>query len=88
MRLSEICQNKLVERGLAGDKRYVKRLKWELEEICAKEKESYFLDLYDRRVRYSLNQNNLLVPWLLGIVSDHFIEKTPNCVVSGDHGPT
>jgi hypothetical protein len=84
MNLSDICEFELSKRNLSDDKRYQKRLKWELEEIQAKEKESYFIDLYDRKVRYSYNQNNLLICWLLNIVSDFNIEKDPNCVFTGD----
>ena len=68
MNLFEICQEKMIEKVLSEDKRYKKRLKWELEEIAAKDKENYFLDLYERKVRYINNQNNLLICWLLNIV--------------------
>jgi hypothetical protein len=59
MNLSEICNKKFDESGLKGDPRYVKRLRWELEEIIAKEKENYFLDLFNRNVKYDHNENNL-----------------------------
>jgi DNA polymerase III alpha subunit len=77
--LFEICEQKLKEKNLDGDKKYQKRLKWELEEIKVKDKESYFLDLYNRKVQYPSNQNNLLVCWLLGICKDHKIEDDPHC---------
>lgn len=73
--LQEICQN----RNKKDDVRYEKRLKWELEEIRVKEKANYFLDLYSRKVRYSTNQNNLLVCQLLGICKDFEIEREPRC---------
>jgi len=70
---------KLEEKGLSGDKRYLKRLKWEQEEILVKGKENYFKDLYDRKIKYPFNQNNIIICWLLGIVPDFDIEKDPTC---------
>mgnify|MGYP003336950439 FL=1 len=84
MNLKEICEKKLSELGLQNDKNYQKRFKWEVEEILAKEKHDYFLDLYDRKIKYPHNQNNLLVCWLLGIVPDHDIQKEPANVFTGD----
>lgn len=78
--LSATCQKSLEIRNLHKDLRYTKRLKWELEEIFAKNKSDYFWNLYISRTRYPENQNNLLVCWLLGIVPDLDIDKGPNCV--------
>jgi hypothetical protein len=66
--------------GCKNDPRYLKRFKWEIEEIIAKEKEDYFLDLYNRKIKYPTNQNNLLICWILGIVNDYDISKDPNCI--------
>lgn len=79
MKLLEICEQKLKDKNLFDDLRYQKRLKWEIEEVKAKEKFGYFLDLYERKVRYPSNQNNLLICWLLGIVPDFSIDQLPNC---------
>ncbi len=54
---------------------YLKRLKDEFREIDAQDEAIYFLDLYDKQVTYPENQNNLLVPYLLGIVSYFDIRK-------------
>ena len=54
--LSEICENRMKLLHLEKDVRYVKRLKWEIEEIYAKDKSNYFLDLYHRKVKYPVNQ--------------------------------
>lgn len=78
-RLDHICKKSLELRNLQNDKRYLKRLKWELEEIAARNKAGYFLNLYDSRTRYPQNQNNLLVCYLLGIVKDHSIDQDPKC---------
>lgn len=67
-RLKKLCEEKLSEQDLSSDERYQKRLKAELREADAQNESEYFLDLYDRKVRYSDNQNNLLIPYLLGIV--------------------
>lgn len=82
--LSSICEDALSAKGLAGDQRYARRLRWELEEIAAKDKESYFLELYEKKIRYPQNQNNLLVCWLLGIVPDFHIGRDPASVFTGD----
>lgn len=77
--LVTVCETRLKERGLDQDQRYVKRLKWELEEILARNKEDYFWNLYSSKTRYPQNQNNLLVVWLLDICKDYNIEQDPNC---------
>ena len=73
----KICQEKLKEKGLFEDKRYQKRLEWELKEIEVQDKENYFIDLLTRKVIYPENQNNLLVPYILGIVKDFNIDQDP-----------
>ena len=83
-RFLQICEKALKEKGLSNNPLYEKRFKWEVEEILAKEKHDYFLDLYDRKIKYPHNQNNLLVCWLLGIVPDHDIQKEPANVFTGD----
>ena len=83
-RFLDVCVASLRAKGLYEEQRYAKRLKWETEEIIAKEKHEYFLDLYDKKVKYPKNQNNLLVCWLLGLVPDHDIEKDPSNVFTGD----
>lgn len=77
--LVNICNKSLEDKGLSSDPRYKKRLKWEVEEILARQKWDYFWNLYEKRIRYPQNQNNLLVCWLLGIVPDFDIEKEPKC---------
>ena len=77
--LIKICNDRLAEKNLLHDKSYKKRLNWEIKEIFAKNKEDYFLDLYNREVKFATNENNLLVANLLGLVSDHSIVDEPNC---------
>lgn len=83
-RFVALCEKGMKMRGVDKDPRYLKRFRWEVDEILGKEKHDYFLDLFDRRVRYPYNQNNLLVCWLLGIVPDHNIDKDPHNVFTGD----
>jgi len=77
--LFDACQKSLQLRGLDSDPKYKKRLKWEIEEIAARSKSSYFWSLYNNRTRYPQNQNNLLICWLLGIAPDHNIDQEPKC---------
>jgi len=77
--LMQACNLSLQMKGLDGDPKYKKRLKWEIEEILARNKSDYFWNLYSSRTRYPQNQNNLLICWLLGIVPDHNIEQEPKC---------
>jgi DNA polymerase III alpha subunit len=77
MKIKDICIDRLRSKNLAEDDRYKKRLSWELKEIENQDKENYFLDLLARKVTYSENQNNLLVPYLLDIVKDFYIDQDP-----------
>ena len=77
--LIDICNKSLQLQGLDSDPKYKKRLKWELEEIAARNKAGYFLNLYSNRIRYPQNQNNLLICKLLGIVKDYNIDQEPHC---------
>lgn len=83
-RFLQICEQALRDKGLFDNQLYQKRLKWETEEIIAKEKYPYFLDLHDKKIKYPYNQNNLLICWLMGIVPDHDINKEPENVFTGD----
>lgn len=83
MKIKEICLEKLKIKKLENDERYLKRLEWELIEVENQNKENYFVDLFSRNIKYSENQNNLLVPYLLDIVKDFDIEQDP-AFVYGD----
>lgn len=79
MKLVDICKKKMELKGFVGLKKYEKRLRWELEEINAKEREDYFLNIYNKGIKYPSNENNLLICYLLGIVPDFDIDKDPAC---------
>ncbi len=74
-KLTTICTEALQAKNL--DERYAKRLKDELREIDAQNEFEYFLDLADKKTRYAVNQNNLLVPWLLGVVNEFKVDEDP-----------
>jgi len=59
------------------DKSYLSRLKEEILEIKAQNEQEYFLELYENKVRYTSNENNLLIPFLLGIVDNFDINSEP-----------
>ncbi len=62
---------------------YKNRLKEEFREIENQGEWEYFLDLYNQKVKYP-NENNLLIPYLLGIVDEFDINKPPVTFV-GDY---
>jgi len=76
-KLSLICSEALRIANLDTDQRYANRLSDELREIDAQNEFDYFLDLAARKVRYPANQNNLLTPYLLGVVRDFDISQPP-----------
>lgn len=78
-RLVGLCEQELKNRGCDSEV-YVKRLKQELREIDAQNEYDYFLDLLDRGIQIEENDNNLLVPYLLGIVQNVDIDKDPKYI--------
>ena len=83
-RFLQLCDQALDHKGLADEPDYKKRLKWETQEIICKEKQEYFLTLFDKKVRYPKNENNLLICWLLGLAPDFDIKRDPANVFTGD----
>jgi len=77
--LETFCVSSLKSKNLENDSFFSKRLRWELEEVKAKNKSNYFLDLHKRKVQYPENENNLLICWLLGIAPNFDISKEPKC---------
>ena len=52
MNFKEFCLEKLKEKNLSDDPKYLKRLEWELAEVETQDKESYFLNLYEKKTKY------------------------------------
>lgn len=75
----QVCKDSFQEHGYEKDERYVTRFKWELQEIVLRQEWEYFWDLRQRNVKYPQNENNLLICFLLGIVSDFDVDKPPKC---------
>lgn len=83
-RLLKICVDALVAKGLNGSE-YKERLKNEIKEIDAQADYEYFLDLYDKKAKFTENENNLLIPYLLEIVDVFDIDK--DCAYSQGEFP-
>ena len=53
------------------------RLKVEIKEIENQAEYDYFLELYEKRAKFKKNENNLLVPYLLGLTDEFDISSDP-----------
>ncbi len=72
-KLTLILGKILETKGLGEE--YRKRLAVELAEVDAQDEYDYFLELFQNKTKYPENENNLLIPFLLGIVPDFDINK-------------
>lgn len=81
--LIDICVKSLKAKGFYNNEIYKLKLKEEIKEISNQNEYDYFLDLCDKKVKFSKNENNLLVPYLLGIV-DEFDIDVPSNFVQGE----
>ena len=63
--------------------KHKKRLEWELKEIEIQGKADYFLELYKNKNIFPKNENNIIIPYLLGLVNDFDVNKEPK-FVQGD----
>lgn len=75
-RILKICVDGMAARGL-GSKEFKDRLKIEIKEIDNQAEHDYFLELHERGVKFSRNENNLLVPYLLGLTDEFDISVEP-----------
>lgn len=73
----KLCLKGMQDRNLTEEK-YKNRFKQELKEIDSQVEYDYFLDLFEKNVRFSENENNLLVVYLLGLCDEFDINKDPN----------
>ena len=67
-----------IPKGLG--KKYQKRIEDELYDIDAQSDHSYFVKLHKDKVKFSSNENNLLIPYLMGLCPAPNIEEDPNTV--------
>lgn len=79
----KLCVNKMYERGCIDDA-HKERLREELKEIETQMEFDYFLDLFKEDVKFPTNDNNLLVPYLLGLVEQFDIDK-PSIFIQGEY---
>jgi DNA polymerase III alpha subunit len=86
-RFIKLCVKGLESKGLIQDQRYKDRFKKELKEIDAQAEHEYFLNLYDKfqseNLKFSQNQHNNLVDFLLGLTDIFDIEK-PSAYLQGE----
>ncbi len=82
--LKNLVSNKFKESDFFDDLRYKKRLQFELIEIETQNCAEYFLDIQKSGKKYP-NENNLLVPFLLGICDDFDINRM--CVTKTNEFP-
>lgn len=78
-RLIGICA-RAVKAKCAGMPDIKERLKLEIREIDNQAEHDYFLDLYDRGAKFRKNENNLLVPYLLGLTDDFDPRSEPSFI--------
>lgn len=72
----DLCISALKAKELYNNKEYQDRLQLEAKEINAQNEFTYFLELYKSGAKYT-NENNLLIPYLLGICSEFNIKEEP-----------
>lgn len=78
-RLKQLCIEGIKSKGIG--KEHIDRLKDELREVIAQSDAEYFLDLFDKKIKYPYNQNNLLITYLLGITDDIDLDKPPESIL-------
>jgi len=75
----KLCLSCLEHKGINNNK-FKDRLKLEIKEIDNQAEHDYFIDLYNKKYKFSKNENNLLVPYILGLTDEFDIEKEPVCI--------
>src|SRR4051812_18163799 len=81
-KLLVLCSNGMKQRGLL-DQAYKERLMKEIKEITNLSEADYFIDLHKKGMRFPYNENNLIVPFVLGIVDD-FKMEIPSIYIQGE----
>lgn len=73
----KICFEAFSKQSFKSDVKYKERLKIEIQEISKQNEWAYFVELYEKNIKFPKNINNLLIAYLLGIVEDFDITKEP-----------
>lgn len=68
--LIRLCLEGMKARGVAESPLHKAFLKAELADLDVQLDHEYFVDQKNKGLRYPRNENNLIIPWLLGIVDD------------------
>ena len=74
-RLIKLCALEMQKKGIYESSVYRDRFREEMKDINIQGEHEYFLELYDKRAKFATNQNNLMVPWLLGVVDEYDVNK-------------
>lgn len=78
-KLTDLCLASLLAKNISN-KIHLDRLRSEIREIHAQDEEEYFLNLKDEITEPVPNENNLIIPYLLGICDCFDINKPPEYV--------
>ena len=73
-KMLNLCVSGMAAKGLLSQE-FKDRLKVEIKEIENQAEYDYFLELYEKRAKFKKNENNLLVPYLLGLTDEFDISK-------------
>lgn len=74
-KLESLCRDGMERNGFVGNSIYELRLIEELAEIKKLDDAVYFIRLFDRGIKSSINEHNSLIPFLLGICDHVDIKK-------------
>lgn len=71
--LFDLCKIRFIEKKL--DKKHGERFESEWNEITRINEDKYFIELVESKTKFAVNENNLIIPYLLGIVDNFDITK-------------
>ena len=74
--LKDLVEQRFKDTEFKDNSKYRKRLNYELIEVETQNCADYFLEIYQSNKKYK-NENNLLIPHLLGICDDFSIDQMP-----------
>lgn len=79
---SDTSKNRFIKLTIQGlhdkgvfNEEYKRRLADEMMHIDVQGLYDYFLELYDKKAKFPVNEHNALTPWLLGLVDDFSLEQ-------------
>lgn len=69
-KLLKLIVTGMKRRGVEDDPMYKSFLKAELQDLNVQNDHQYFVAIHEKGIKFPYNENNLIIPWLLGIVDD------------------